>query len=255
MTTGVLRSYTLEARFEFTKLLRLPAYVLPTFAFPMMFYAFFANVLNHSAGGGADPSGARELLANCGAFGVIAAALFGFGVSLAVERGQGWLLLKRASPMPSAAYLLAKLASALAFALAIGIAMELLAATYGNVRMPAAAWVTLLVVLALGSIPFCALGMALGMLAGPNSAPAIVNVVYLPLSFAGGLWLPMDELPAFFVHLAPWLPTYHLGRLALASVGAAAFSAVDALALAGFTVVFLALAAIGWQRDEGKLYG
>ena len=49
---------------------------------------------------------------------LIMAALFGFGVGVAVERGQGWLLLKRATPMPPLAYLLAKMATAVAFGLA-----------------------------------------------------------------------------------------------------------------------------------------
>ncbi len=86
--------YAAEARSEITKLTRLPAYAIPTLAFPIAFYIFFGIVLQQH---GADA--ARYLLASFGAFGVIGVALFGFGVSIAVERGQGWLLLKRASPM------------------------------------------------------------------------------------------------------------------------------------------------------------
>lgn len=52
------------------------------------------------------------MLAGYCCFGMIGAALFGIGVGLATERAAGWLELKRASPMPAAAYLLAKLAMA-----------------------------------------------------------------------------------------------------------------------------------------------
>ena len=46
---------------------------------------------------------ATYLLATYATFGVIGAALFGFGVGVAVERGQGWMLLKRASMAASPA--------------------------------------------------------------------------------------------------------------------------------------------------------
>ena len=45
--------------------------------------------------------------------------MFSFGVSLAMERGQGWLQVKRASPMPIAAYFFAKLFIAVVFSTVI----------------------------------------------------------------------------------------------------------------------------------------
>jgi len=39
---------------------------------------------------------------------MVGAALFGIGVGLAADLGAGWLDLKRASPMPPLAYVLAK---------------------------------------------------------------------------------------------------------------------------------------------------
>ena len=53
----------------------------------------------------------------------------------------------------------------------------------------------MVVILVCGSIPFCALGLAIGYFAKPNSAPAMVNLIYLPLSFLVGLWIPVQMLP------------------------------------------------------------
>ena len=93
-----VRTYVLEARYEFLKLLRMPGFALPSITFPAMFYVLFGVLFGgRSFGGG---SMATYLLATYGAFGVIGAALFAFGVAVAVERGQGWMMLKRASPMP-----------------------------------------------------------------------------------------------------------------------------------------------------------
>src|SRR5215831_14777459 len=97
------RIYVLEARYEFLKLLRLPGYSIPTIAFPVLFYLIFG--LSLGPGRSAGPvSIATYLIATYGAFGVIGASLFSFGVGVAIERGLGWMLLKRATPMPPMAY-------------------------------------------------------------------------------------------------------------------------------------------------------
>ena len=83
------------------------------------------------------------------------------------------------------------------------------------VRLAPASWLLLFLILALGTIPFCALGCALGYVAGPNSAPMLANLIYLPMSLLSGLWFPIELMPSFLRSLAPALPPYHLAQLAL----------------------------------------
>ncbi|HEY0381228.1 MAG TPA: ABC transporter permease [Candidatus Elarobacter sp.] len=244
-----------ETRAELTKFARLPAYVIPTLAFPVAFYAFFGLLMNGSQRIHGT-SVAAYMLATFGAFGVVGCALFAFGVSVAMERGQGWLLVKRASPMPPAAYFIAKVLTMLAFAVVIVSMLCLLAAEFGGVRLAPSAWLALTTSLVLGAIPFGAIGLALGFVAGPNSAPAIINVIYLPMSFLSGLWVPIEGLPPAIAHAAPFLPTYHLGQLALGTLGPGHGSALTHIAiLAAWTVAGAAAAAYGMKRDEGKTYG
>ena len=251
-----VRCYALEAKYEFLKQVRMPAYALPAITFPVMFYLLFGIMF-----GGARSAGpttvATYMLATYGAFGVIGSALFGFGVGVAVERGQGWMTLKRATPMPPLAYFVAKLAMAATFAGIIVVLLSLTGVVFGGVRLPAAAWARLFGTLLLGAVPFCAIGLALGYFAGPNSSPAIVNLIYLPLSFASGLWIPIEMLPATIKNAAPWLPPYHLGQLALAAVGAGRGGAAwaHALALVGFALIGLGVALIGYRRDEDETWG
>lgn len=245
--------YLLEARFETLKNLRMPMYAIPTVSFPLVFYVLFGFTLR---GKGAFDM-ATYLLATYGAFGVIGASLFGFGVGVAVERGQGWMLLKRATPMPAGAYFFAKTAMALFFSLAIVGGLFALGSAFGGVRLPAVNWWALGGVLVAGAIPFCAIGLAVGYLAGPNSAVAVVNLVYLPTAFLSGLWVPIQALPGWMQALAPWLPPYHFAELALRALGLPgrepAAQAIGYLAVA--TAVSLAVAAWGYRRDEGKTYG
>ena len=233
----------------------MPAYAIPSIAFPLMFYTLFGLVF-----GGRGPGGttmATYLVATYGAFGVIGAALFGFGVGVAVERGQGWMVLKRATPMPPLAFFTAKLFVCMVFATAIVVSLGALAITAGGVRLPAASWLTLAITLVAGTVPFCALGLAGGYLAGPNSAPAIINLIYLPMAFLSGLWIPIEAMPALVKTIARFLPAYHLGQLALGAVGAGvgAPAWTHVVVLAGFTLVGLALAMWGYRRDEDKTWG
>ena len=248
--------YALEARYELVKLRRLPAYAIPTLMFPVMFYLLFGIAMNGSRMmGGRNVAG--YFLAAYGAFGVIGASLFAFGVAVAVERGQGWLLVKRASPMPIGAYLFGKTAASMAFAATIIVLLAFCAVTLGGVRLAAGQWAELFTLLVLGAVPFCAIGLALGYVGGPNSAPAVVNLVHLPAAFCSGLWLPVELLPSGMRAIAPWLPQYHLGQMALRIVGAPADPRMllHIAALIIWTGVGIGTAAWAWRRDEGKLYG
>lgn len=248
--------YLKEAKYELLKLLRMPAYALPTLLFPAMFYILFGLVFGtkNSDGGIHMP---LYLVATYGTFGVIGAALFGFGTGVATERGQGWMLVKRASPMPPMAYIFAKTVACTTFGLGIAVVLMLLGTFAGGIHFTPLQAVALMLVLGAGSVPFCAFGLAIGYFAGPNSAAPIVNLIYLPIAFCSGLWIPIDFLPGAMKTLAHWLPPYHLAQLALRAIGAGGrgylLEHVADLALS--MAVAIVLARIGYQRDKGKLYG
>lgn len=245
----------LESKLEFLKVWRLPAFAVPTVAFPVLFYCLFGLSMNKTFPGGGTL--AEYMLATYGVFGVVGAALFSFGVGVATERGQGWLQVKRASPMPPTAYFAAKLFTSMVFALAITVSLFTLAATAGGVRLGAGEWLALAGLMIGGAMPFCAFGLALGTLCGPNSAPPVVNLVYLPMSFASGLWVPLPALPGFFRTVAPWLPPYHLAQLTLKVVGfdEGGSVAVHLGALAVTAVVCLAVAVVAFRSGDDKTWG
>lgn len=249
-------SFALETRYELTKLVRLPVFAIMSLGFPLLFYLMFGVAMAGSRMMGGR-NFALPMLATYGAFGVIGAALFSFGVGVAVERAQGWLLLKRATPMPPLVYVMGKVAASMIFCAVIVISLWLCGTLLAGVRMTPPQWVGLVGSLVLGSIPFCALGLALGFAAGPNSAPGFVNLVHLPGAFAGGLWMPMEILPESVQAVGRWLPQFHLGQLALTSIGQNPNPdlARNALVLVAWTVVTIGLAVWAFKRDEGKLYG
>jgi ABC-2 type transport system permease protein len=248
--------YWKEAKYEFLKRWRMPVYSLSVVLFPAMFYTLFGLILNRDLSGGHQEA-ATYLLATMGCYGIIGVALFGFGVGVAMERGQGWLEVKRASPMPVPAYFTGRVAMCLVFSLIVFLTLFTLGVVFGGVRLAPAQVLGLMATLVLGSIPFCAFGLVIGYLAKPNSAPAIVNILYFPLSFLSGLWMPIGMLPGFLQKLALALPPYHLGQLALHMVGVQSRGDVHTHVnvLMGFTLICLGVAMLGFRRDEGKLYG
>ena len=208
------RAYLVEARCELLRMLREPAFCVPVIAFPAMFYLLFGVLLNRGSAGAA-----QYLLATYGVFGVIGAAMFGFGVTIATDRERGYLRLRRALPTPEGAPLLAKMAMAMLFAALISLLLAMLAAAFGGVRLAPAQWAGLFAVNVGGVLPFAAIGLYAGSLLGANSAPVVLNALYLPMAFLSGLWLPLSMLPDWLAGLAPVWPAFHLSQLALKVVG------------------------------------
>jgi ABC-2 type transport system permease protein len=133
---------------------------------------------------------------------------------------------------------------AMLFAASIFAILAMLAMTIGGVALPIAAWLRLFIVEIFGVLPFCAIGLCIATLVSGQAAPAVVNLIYLPMSFLSGLWMPLSVLPPVVRGLAPRWPAYHLGQLALAAVGQPSQGAAPThiAALAAVTIVFLAVA-------------
>jgi len=246
----------MEAKMELRKMARLKQYSLSIVAFPLMFYIFFGLAMASSFSQGS-MSVSKYLLATYGAFSVMGATLYAFGAGVAVERGMGWLEVKRASPMPAGAYLAAKMAVSATFGAIVVTLLFALGAIFGGVRMPAGQWLLLWTALVAGALPFGAIGLTIGSFAGPNSAPGTVNAIYLPMAFLGGLWMPIEVMPKMLQQIAPCLPSYHFGQIALAILGAQTQGSVlvHVEALLGFGLVFAGVAWLAQSRDHERMYG
>lgn len=244
---SVLRIQVLESWYELLRVLRTPAFAIPSLAFPVVFYLLFAVVLPGQWG---SYQKAAYLFATYGVFGVIGPALFGFGVGLAIEREKGWLELKRVSPMPTFVYFVAKISMSLVFAFAVLCLLTLAAVGLGGVRIAPLAWVQLVAILLLGTLPFCAIGLWIGTLVKGQAAVALVNLVYLPMSVLSGLWIPIFAFPAVLQKLAVVWPSWHLAQMALGVVGQVQDVRYvhHAVVMLATTAVFLILAALRLRK-------
>jgi len=250
-TNSPARIFLREARYEFIRLLRTRSFSFSVVGFPVVFYLFFGIIMNRGQHIGAI-SVAKYVLASYVVFGMVGAALFGIGVGLAADLAAGWLDLKRASPMPPLAYVLAKCCSAVFFGLLIVNVLALLGITLGNVSLTLGEYARMLALTVVGVVPFVCMGLALALLVPFSSAPGITNMLYLPMSFCGGLWVPLIFLPHFMQTMAVLIPTYHLGQLMLGAFGYASTGSTLShwYGLLGFTLLTLGIAGTALHRLE-----
>lgn len=247
----MLAIYRKETKYEFLKLLRTRSFSLAIIGFPLMFYALFGLTNRHEHAGNVYI--AKYLLGGYACFGLIGAALFGIGVGLASELNSGWLELKRASPMPVPAYLLAKCASAVAFGVIIVCVLTAVGMAFGGVSLTMLEMGKMLGMTVAGSVSFASMGLLLALLVPANAAPGIVNLIYLPMSYLSGLWMPVRFMPHWLQQIAPLLPTYHLAQLMLGIFGyQEGGSSLTAHwnALIGFTLLMLGVSWMVFQRKE-----
>ena len=254
MTTApaapVLQMLLAQTRSELLMRWRIPAFSVTNLALPIVFFTFFGLPVAHVVRGDGVSIGAY-LLASFGAYAVGNVMVYGFGIGVANERGMKIDRLMRASPLPPIVFMLAKVLTALVFSLVALVLLIGFGIVAGGIHQTPAVWATIILRLLAGSLPFIALGFAIGYWSGPNAAPALANLIYLPLSFASGLFVPLNQLPAFIQTLAPYLPSYHYAQLAWSALGAGREPLwVSLLWLGGYTALFLTLAVRSYRREE-----
>lgn len=239
-----LQIYKKEAYYDLLSLIRTPSFFLPALLFPLVFYVFFGIVMNYSG------SSSSYMLVSYVCFGVMGPSLFNFSASVASDRVQGWLTLKQLSPMPLMAYVGAKYFSSLVFSLIIALVLFVTAAVFAEVRLESWQWLSLLIIALVGTLPFALIGLLMGLCFSEKAAPAVVNLVYLPMAFLSGLWVPVMYLPEAIQFIAPWLPSYHFAQLSYAVIGAQQSSSL--LGHIVYLVVFSAslLAVVSWRYQR-----
>jgi len=238
----VLGAYVAEARFETRRHLRAPAFAMPFLVIPVALYVFFTSL-------GGDPSQAPKpelqmpirMFTGFSIMGVMGPALFAFGMAVAVDRDFGLLRLKRALPMPPMAYMLGKMVMAALFSGLVMLSMTTAAVVKG-LNLSAAQFLAVAAIGVVGTLPFAAIGLFIGAKVSGRTAPAWVNLAYIPMTYLSGLFFPVPEA---IRALALVSPAFHLNQLALQAAGVAAImpATMHVAALLGVTVLFSGLAA------------
>lgn len=215
-----------ESADELRAVVRSPVTLFFSVALPVGFFAFFSALFGGQVAGGTTV--AAIMLATYGTFGVMGTAMITPGLSLAEDRERGWLRTRMVSATPLPVIVAAKVVATVPHAIAVVVLMTVVATTIGGASLEPLAWLRLVAVLVVGSLPFALLGVAVGALASSAAASAVLQATLFATAIGSGLWFPLSMMPGWLQAVAPFLLPYHLSRLGTAQIAPELVGAGDA---------------------------
>jgi ABC-2 type transport system permease protein len=192
--------YRLERRMFW----RNPTAAFFNFFLPLLFLGLFGAIFAN------DKANLQVLIPGIAGLSVMSTTFSALAMNVVFLREEGVLKRVRGTPLPSGAYLCGLLAHALTNALIqVGIIVAAGAVVFG-VGWPRD-WVALVAFTLAGVVCLASLGVAWShVIPNFDSAPAYVNIVFLPLIFISGVFYDVENTPAFLRDIAQALPLTHI---------------------------------------------
>jgi ABC-2 type transport system permease protein len=233
-------------RFEIVRTLRNVRFLVMLIAFPVLLYLIYAKQHGMSQG----LTVASLLLVSMAVYSGMGSAMFASGPQLARERQNGWMRQLRISPISTRGWFAAKLVQAILLIIP-GLAMLIiLALSYGHVHLAVGRLGLLVAVLVLGAIPFCALGLVIGLMFDSQTAQVAQMITLLVLAFLGGIFISWSNLPHGMQLIGKMLPSYHLAQLGWNAAAGRPLGMADVAALAAWTAGLAAVALWRWRSES-----
>jgi ABC-2 type transport system permease protein len=203
-----------QVRYEQRAFWRNRRRALASLAFPVMFLLIF-GALNSSAHTGAP--GGHIAYINFYVPGIICYAVMNIGFSsmamvIASLKEKGIVKRMRMTPIPLASYLAGIVISTVLTVVAATIVLLAIGLIFFKAELRVAALPGLVVTLALGTICFTSLGIAISrFIPKVDSGMPILMFVSLPLTFISNVFFPIDE-PKFLVDIGKFFPLRKLAE-------------------------------------------
>jgi ABC-2 type transport system permease protein len=232
--------------FEIRRSLRNVRFLVFIVGFPAVLYLVYSKQHGISQG----LTVAAFLMVSMAVWSGMGSAMFATGPLLAKERQNGWMRQLRVSPISASRWFAAKLIQSVllivpGFALLIALGFG-----YGHVHLAAARVGVLAAVLVLGAIPFCVLGLVVGLLFDGQSAQVVQTLLMFLLAFLGGIFIPWSLMPHVMQDIGNALPSYHLAQLGWNAAAGTALGLGHVLALAAWTAGLSLVAIWRWRQES-----
>lgn len=180
-----------------------------TFVFPLMFLVIFASIDKggHITQGGRTIPYDEFFVPGILAYAVITTTYVNLAMSTAILRDEGVLKRMQGTPLPRWAYIAARIGSTLVTVVIMTALVLILGAVAYGVHVRGSTLPGLLAMLILGSAAFTTLGIGIvRFIKNAESAPVIVNLTILPLTFISQVWFPTKTLPKWLNDIASFFP-------------------------------------------------
>lgn len=237
-------------RFEVLRLVRSWRFIIITVGFPVVFYILFLGDRTPSKLVAGSVAWRAYLMVSMCSFGSLVAGLTSGGARLSAERASGWARQLRVTPLPTWSYVATKVAASMLVILPVIILVEVVGATFGNVRLATGTWFELAVALWVTSLPFATLGVLVGFTVNAETAFATVTGLMFVLGYFGGLFTPVSGMPGVLRGAARVLPNYHHDQIGLSLLQGKALGLDHWGVLLAYTVVIALAVALRHHREE-----
>ena len=166
----LLQMLLAQTRSEMLRRWRTPAFSLTNLVLPVLFFTFFGLPFARQTLPNGTSVGAY-LLASFAAYAVGSVMVYGFGIGVAIERGMKVDVLMRATPLPPPWPSWPRCSTRSPSPSCPSWFSSCTASWWAGSGRTSRVWINIIVRLLAGSLPFIALGFAIGYGSGPNTAP------------------------------------------------------------------------------------
>jgi len=122
------------------------------------------------------------------------------------EGARGTLARQAVAPISFGSVVFGKIAATWVQSLACIVILTLVATIMAKTGLPLAEFLVLSIFFALAATGFAAFIQSLSR--SERTGSAIGSILIMVMSMVGGSWIPLESLPAFAQHLAPFTPVY-----------------------------------------------
>jgi ABC-2 type transport system permease protein len=238
-------------KLELRRMMRNKRTVIFTFVMPAVFFLLFgtgSDARTQRVGGG---NVTGYILVSMAVYGAMLATTSG-GAMVSVERAAGWSRQLRLTPLKPVAYIAVKLVLAMIIGL-VSVVVAFAVGAASGAQLPAHAWLECGLLGWVCALVFAAFGLFMGYLLPSENVMQILGPVLGVLSFAGGLFVPVDNLGHTFATIAKFTPVYGVGEIARYPLTQDGNLWLAVLNVVVWTTIFSAGAIWRFRRDTARV--
>jgi ABC-2 type transport system permease protein len=236
---------------ELRRMMRNRRTVIFTLIMPAVFFLLFGtnSAARDQRVGGGNVTGYN--LVSMAVYGAMLATTSG-GAMVSIERAAGWSRQLRLTPLRPAAYVAVKLVLAMVVG-AVSVVVAFAVGSLSGAELPVHAWIECGLLAWACALVFAAFGLFMGYLLPSENVMQVLGPVLAVLSFAGGLFVPVDQLGHTFATIAKFTPVYGVGEIARYPLVQDGNLWLAALNVVAWTALFAAGAMWRFRRDTARV--
>ena len=248
-----------QYRYDQKQFWREPASVFFTVVLPLIFFTLFASIFGSDTTmvRGQEIDTSTYYVPAILALALINATFVNLTIWLTIARERGQLKRVRATPVPAWVVIVGRTLTAVAVSFVMVVVVCLFGAVLYGVDLPTSTLPGVVVSVLVGTCSLAALGFAVaGVVPSENAAPAVANVIVLPLEFMSGIFVPSEQIPDWMDTIASVFPVKPLFDSLFAAFDplaggiGVAWGDLAVVAAWGVAGVLLALRSFRWSPNR-----